>query len=123
MQKLRLIQCGVGGMGKAWRENATEKSPDFELAAIVDILDGPLNEAGEALNVPAERRFTTLESALKRVEADAVLTVTPPPVHVEHARLAFEHGLHVLTEKPIADSLENAKLMVKLAADANRQLV
>jgi predicted dehydrogenase len=57
------------------------------------------------------------------VEADAVLTVTPPTVHVQHARLAFKRGLHLLTEKPIADNLKNAKLMAKLAADAGKELL
>src|SRR5258708_110104 len=97
MSKLRLIQAGVGGMGKAWRTNATGpgKSDDFELVAIVDVSDAALAEAGDETNVPRDRRFTSLESALDAVEADAVLTVTPPPVHVEHAELAFSRGLHL----------------------------
>ena len=120
---LRLIQCGVGGMGKAWRDNATKDSPDFDIVAIVDIKPDILNEAGEQLNVPPQRRFDDLRKALRKVEADAVLTVTPPAVHVEHARLAFKRGLHLLTEKPIAHDLKNAKLMAQLAADAGKQLV
>lgn len=121
--KLRLIQCGVGGMGKAWWSGATNASPDFDLVAIVDVADAPLNEAGDALHVPRERRFKSLEAALSTVDADAILTVTPPPVHAEHAALAFTRGLHVLTEKPIADTLENAQRMVAQARDATRQLV
>jgi predicted dehydrogenase len=123
MSKMRLIQCGVGGMGKAWRDNATTSSPDFDVVAIVDPNEMVLHEAGEQLNVPREARFVDLKPALRKMQADAVLTVTPPPVHLQHAKLAFEHGLHLLTEKPIADNLKNAKLMVKLAADAGKQLV
>src|SRR5437773_12044880 len=118
MEKLRLIQCGVGGMGKAWRENATTSSPDFDVVAVVDINQTVLDEAGEELNLPPERRFSDLKTALKKVQADAVLTVTPPAIHVQHASLAFKHGLHLLTEKPLADNLKNAKRMVQLAADA-----
>ena len=126
--KLRLIQCGLGGMGRAWRENATSPasptaSPDFEVVAAVDVSEQALHEGGEQIQVPPQRRFRDLADALAAVEADAVLTVTPPAVHVEHAKLAFARGLHLLTEKPIADTLENAKLMVRLAADARRQLV
>src|SRR5687767_11368169 len=123
MSKLRLIQCGMGGMGRTWWNHATGNSRDFDLVAIVDVADAPLNEAGDALKIPADRRFTRLEDALDRVEADAVLTVTPPAVHVQHAELAFARGLHVLTEKPIADTLENAKRMVRLAQAAGKQLV
>ena len=123
MEKLRLIQCGLGGMGKAWRNNATSASPDFDVVAVVDISDEALSEGGAQLNVPPERRFRELADALERVQADAVLTVTPPAVHVRHAELAFARGLHLLTEKPIADDLANARRMVQLAADAGRHLV
>src|SRR5205085_11050488 len=93
-KKLRLIQCGVGGHGRAWWNTATNNSPDFELVAIVDPAVNALHECGDALHIPLERRFVTLENALQRAEADAVLTVTPPPVHLEHAELAFSRGLH-----------------------------
>src|SRR5256885_1436199 len=102
MTKLRLVQCGVGGMGRTWWNEASGKSPDFELVGIVDISDAALGEAGEALSIDPSRRFKSLESALEKTNADAVLTVTPPAVHVEHARIAFSRGLHLLTEKPIA---------------------
>ena len=36
MSNLRLIQCGVGGMGKTWWGGPVRSSPDFELVAIVD---------------------------------------------------------------------------------------
>lgn len=123
MSKLRLIQAGMGGMGGHWWKSFTSKSPDFDLVAIVDVVEKPLNEAGDALSIPADRRFKSLEAALEKVQADAVLTVTPPAVHVEHARLAFSRGLHLMSEKPIADSLENAQTMVELARKAGRQLV
>jgi predicted dehydrogenase len=123
MEKLRLIQCGLGRMGKAWRDNATAASPDFEVVAVVDVVEKELAEGGEHLKVPPERRFNDLEQAIRAVGADAVLTVTPPAVHVQHAEIAFRHGLHLLTEKPIAHDLAGAKRMVQLAADAGRQLV
>ncbi len=123
MEKLKLIQCGVGGFGKSWLHDMVVTSPDFELAAIVDVAEGNLATEGEAAKVPAERRFTTLEAALEKVQADAVLTVTPPPVHVQHARLAFARGLHLMTEKPIAGTIEEGREMVKLAEDANRRLL
>jgi len=126
--KLRLIQCGLGGMGRAWSDNATaptspSASSDFEVVAAVDVNEQALRDGGEHLRVPPARRFRDVADAIAAVDADAVLTVTPPAVHVEHAKLAFAHGLHLLTEKPIADSLENARLMVQLAAAAGRQLV
>jgi len=118
----------MGGMGKAWRDNVTSptspsRSPDFEVVAVVDINEHALHEGGDQFRLLPERRFSDLGDAIANIEADAVLTVTPPAVHVEHAQLAFTNGLHLLTEKPIADTLENAKLMVGLASRADRQLV
>ena len=122
MKKLRLIQCGVGSFGKVWI-NETTKSPDFDLVAIVDASPQNLEEGGAIAGLPPEKRFAGLEEALNAVEADAVLTVTPPPVHAAHSRLAFARGLHLMTEKPIADTMENAREMVRLAREAGRQLV
>jgi predicted dehydrogenase len=123
MQKLRLIQAGMGGMGRTWWKSVVRGSPDFDLVAIVDVVDEPLNQAGDELGISSDRRFKSLESALDQVEADAVLTVTPPTVHVEHAKLTFSHGLHLLTEKPIAHDLASAKNMVELARQTGRQLL
>ncbi len=123
MSKLRLIQCGMGGMGKSWWKSVTSTSPDFDLVAIVDVVQKALDDAGDELKIPPERRFKSLEEAIAKVPADAILTVTPPAVHAPHAKYAIEHGLHVLTEKPIADNLENALMMTKIAAQNQRQLV
>lgn len=125
-QKLRLVQAGVGGMGRAWVNRAVEGSPDFEVAAIVDIADDVLREVGEQLKVPETRRFKDLKTALDTLgpnAADGILTVTPPPVHSQHAELAFSRGLHVLTEKPIAATLGEARRMVAQAKEAGKQLV
>lgn len=123
MSKLRLIQCGVGGMGDAWINGATTKSPDFDLVAIVDVVPQNLGKIGEQTGLAENHRFVSLEDALENVEADAVLTVTPPPVHVQHARLTFEKGLHLLTEKPIGATMEDALEMARLARESGRQLV
>jgi predicted dehydrogenase len=124
--KIRLVQAGVGGMGRTWWKGPVSSSPDFEVVAIVDIAADPLKEAGEALGVPENRRFHDLKAALDAVGKDgaqAVLTVTPPAIHAVHAELAFSRGLHLLTEKPISDSIESAKRMVRQASDAGKQLV
>jgi predicted dehydrogenase len=128
MDKLRLVQCGTGSFGKIWLRKAIARSPDFELVALVDPDAERLARAAKVVRLPGQRCFDTLEAALDGLAAagitpEAVLTVTPPAVHVEHARLAFERGLHLLTEKPIADSFESAQAMVRLAAESDRQLV
>lgn len=122
-RRLRLIQCGVGGFGNSWFRQFVTRSEEFEVAAIVDVNPAAL-AVGDEAGVPAHLRFASLGAALDRVaDADAVLSVTPPAVHLEHARLAFARGLHLMTEKPIADSVAAAKEMIALADAAGRQLV
>ena len=97
-------------------------SPDFAVAAVVDTSADNLAAATREARLDAPT-FATLEQALDAVAADAVLTVTPPPVHVEHARLAFARGLHLLTEKPLADTVGHALEMLCLSRDADRVLM
>jgi predicted dehydrogenase len=123
MAKIKLIHCGVGGFGGVWIRNFCAGSPDFQVVALVDVSPNNLEEARAATGLPANRCFTTLEEAVRSVPAEAVLSVTPPPVHVRHARTAFRHGLHFLCEKPMASTLREAVEMVALARQARRQLV
>ncbi len=64
MSKLRLIHCGVGGFGYSWLMDITSQSPDFDVAAIVDISRENLDKAGADAGIPANRRFTDLETAM-----------------------------------------------------------
>jgi predicted dehydrogenase len=123
MDKLRLIHCGVGGFGESWLKEVSSQSPDFEVVALVDISPDNLAKAGPGAGLAADRQFATLEAAIATVPADAVLSVTPPPVHVQHARLAFARGLHLMTEKPFADTIGHAREMLRLAKDSGRQLL
>ncbi|WP_269523275.1 Gfo/Idh/MocA family protein [Coraliomargarita parva] len=121
-RKLKLIQCGVGGFGRSWLD-VCSASEDFELAALVDINQAALSEAGQSIGLGSVCLFDQLSSALDAVEAEAILTITPPEVHIEHAREAFARGLHVMTEKPVAESLDEARTMIQLAQEAKRQLM
>ena len=114
---LRLIQVGVGGFGRSWTD-VVESSQFWKAVAYVDINEKALKEAAAAHGMPKDRCFKDLESALAKVEADAVLIVVPPKAHMEIALQSLKAGLHVLTEKPLADTMENAKRMV---SEADRQ--
>lgn len=55
-------------------------------------------------------------------EIDAVILLTPPNTHLELARQAFEHGKHLLVEKPLDVTLERAEAIVAAAEAADRRL-
>jgi predicted dehydrogenase len=56
-------------------------------------------------------------------DVDVVVVVTPPDSHGELARLALEHGKHVVVEKPFASSRAEGEELVTLAAEKGRHLL
>jgi predicted dehydrogenase len=119
---MRFIQVGAGGFGNVWLR-ALPRNRTASLAALVDVDEAVLKSAAEQVGLPAECCFSDYGQAFARVKADAVLCVTPPPVHCDVALAAFEHGLHVLTEKPLADTMPSALRMVAGAEAAGRTLM
>ncbi len=99
-------------MGDVWLR--TVRSLDCaEHVAMVDINPSVIERQCARYGLDRKRCFTSLPQALSEVEADAVLDITPPRFHEEVAMQAFEAGLHVLSEKPLADSLEAARRIVE----------
>lgn len=119
---MRLIQAGVGGFGNSWLY-AVRESEGFRHVALVDPSEAALASAGDIVGVPPERRFTRLEEALRAVEADGLIDCTPAPFHPVTTTAALEAGLHVLVEKPIADTLPAAMAMVRTAEARNHVLM
>lgn len=56
-------------------------------------------------------------------DIDVVVVLTPPASHAELARLALEHGKHVVVEKPFAESREEGEALARLAAARNLHLL
>ena len=93
------------------------EAPGVELAAVAD----PDRRAlGQAETVPG---YASLEDALAAVECDAVLVTSPPRTHHAVAKAALEAGKHVLCEKPLATSLEDAADVIRTADRAGRFVV
>ncbi len=117
----RIIQVGVGGHGRSWVNIFAEHgSPHAEVVAMVDRDEAALAAAAEKL--PGVPRFGDLSEALA-VESDAVLIVTPPPLHRAMAEAALAADRHVLIEKPLADSMADARAIVDAADAAGKTLM
>lgn len=108
MKKKRCLMIGAGGMARGWIRIFYPNFADrHQIVALVDVAENPLREQGDFLGLPREARFTDLGEAFARTEADYCTIVTPPWVHRQCVELACEHGLHILMEKPIADTWED----------------
>ena len=111
---MKVIQIGIGGMGNAWL-GAVNRSPHVDFAAHVEINSDIADRQAAAYGLSRERIYSTLREALSNVEADAVIDVTPPQFHRDNAIIALEAGLPVLSEKPLATTLDDARAIVQAA--------
>ena len=118
-EKLRVVQVGLGGMGQGWLRLLCG-SEDVEVVGLVDLRHEAALKGAETAGLPAGRAGTDLKEMLAKAEADAVVDVTVPAAHKEVTITALEAGCHVLGEKPLADSMENASTMVAAAEKAGK---
>jgi predicted dehydrogenase len=120
---IRLIQVGMGGWGRDWARGVLPGCADIERVACVDLHAPTLLEVQREFDVPAAICFTSLQSALAAVDADAVLITAALPGHVPAALEALQTGKHVLLEKPFAPSVAEAREVVAAAERADRVLM
>ncbi len=119
---IRLIQVGAGGMGRGWLRNLAGNA-DVELVGLADL------DPAAAAAAAADHGFTGIEIAasltelLDRTEADALINVTTPDAHRSTSEKALDHGLAVLCEKPLAESVAECRSMIDSAAAADRLLM
>lgn len=109
--KVKAVVVGGGGIGAVHAQSY--QAAGMELAAVVESASAAREAFSERFGVPA---FERLEDALDAgLGLDAVSICTPPFAHKENALLALSAGLHVLCEKPLAHTLEDARA-IHLAA-------
>lgn len=117
MDRPDTIRIGLVGLGQIARTRhlpTLAASPDFRLVAV-------------ASPVPAEvpdgvAMFASLDAMLAGASLDAVAICTPPQVRGTLARTALDAGLHVLLEKPPAQTVADAVHLAVVAAERGRTL-
>lgn len=122
--KRRLLMVGAGGFARSWINNFIQPFLEdrVEVAALVDINERTLRESGDALGLAADQRFTDMRHAFGRVDADFCAVVIPPAVHRDAVMLAVEHGIHILSEKPISDTLEVTREIYQAVAESGLKM-
>jgi predicted dehydrogenase len=98
--------------GRSWAE-LLFRGAGFRLAALVDADRDARDWVAETLGVPV---FRHLDEALRAVESHAVLLVSPPATHRSLVEASLAAGRHVVAEKPLALTLQDAVAI----ADAER---
>jgi predicted dehydrogenase len=114
---------GILGPGRIARPFAADIRlvPGAELAA-VGSRSGARARAFAQEYGPAAA-YGSYEELVADPNVDVVYIASPHALHLEHARLAFEAGKHVLCEKPLTLSVTDSEEMIALAATHDRFLM
>ncbi len=112
MARERVVVVGAGGISNVWfRELAAEK---VKVVGVVDVrLDAARGQIAKyALDCEAS---ADLVGALKETRPEVVLDLTVPEAHCTVTCTALRAGCHVISEKPMANSMAEARRMVRTA--------
>lgn len=109
MKHLRVGVIGVGRMGiHHCRVYSSLRQVDF--VGIYDIDDRAAGRVSRQYHVPV---IDTIDELLDQVDAVSVTTPTPP--HYELVKRCLANGIHVLVEKPFAETLEQAEELTQIS--------
>lgn len=110
MKKLRIGVVGLGKLG-ALHASIYKNLPDVHLATVCDINEKTAKSIGTSLKIPWYKDYRDL---IKLDLVDAVSIVTPTYLHHKIAKAFLKNGVHLLIEKPITKTLQEARDLVKL---------
>ncbi|HEY3285334.1 MAG TPA: Gfo/Idh/MocA family oxidoreductase, partial [Armatimonadota bacterium] len=118
-ERVRAVMVGCGGISHAWL-TAARDIPELDMVGLVDLREEAASGRSQEFGLTSAVVSTDLEAVRDELSPDAVFDCTPPEVHVDITVQALEHGCHVLGEKPLADSMANARRCLEAARRADR---
>lgn len=121
-QLVNALRVGVVGAG-AWSRSAHvpgfQSTPGVHLVAICDSNVSRAQHVAEEVGIP--RAFASAAAMLAEETLDLVSIVTPDDSHRADVELALAAGAHVLCEKPLATTVQDARLLAAVAASVGVQ--
>lgn len=118
MKTFRGMIVGVGSMGTAWVK-AIAGCEQVDLVGIVDLIPERAEKAKEEFKIKNAVVSTDAVKAMSDLKPDFVLDVTQPEVHHDITLEALKRGIPVIGEKPLAETMEKARAVVRASEQAN----
>jgi len=112
MNKIKTVVIGVGHLGK-FHARICSENPDIELVGVVDVNEENAKKIAQEYNT---KSFLDIKEALQE-DVDAVHVVVPTDKHFEVTKVLLEAGKHVLLEKPMTSTVDEAEKLLKLAKE------
>ncbi|MEI9401522.1 Gfo/Idh/MocA family oxidoreductase [Mesorhizobium argentiipisi] len=114
---MKVVLVGCGAMSKHWLD-AARRIDGLAIAGLVDLDADRAQARAREYGLSNAVIGTSLDAVLDETKPDAVFDVVVPAARREVALSAFAHHCHLLTEKPLADSPDNARAIVEAARKA-----
>lgn len=118
-RKIRIAIVGCGRISKNHFGSIEKHADSLELAAVCDTNPVTLQDHMQRYKVHGYGR---MEEMLQKEALDIVAVCTPSGLHPEQTALAARHGVHVMTEKPMATRWSDGVAMVKACDEAGVRL-
>ncbi|RWN00609.1 MAG: Gfo/Idh/MocA family oxidoreductase [Mesorhizobium sp.] len=116
---MKVVLVGCGAMSRQWLD-AARQIDGLAIAGLVDLDADRAQARAREYELPNAVIGTSLDAVLDQTRPDAVFDVVVPAARRQVALSAFAHNCHLLTEKPLADSPENARAIIEAARRAGR---
>jgi UDP-N-acetylglucosamine 3-dehydrogenase len=120
MTKIKVGVIGCGSIAKHRHLPEYSRNSEVEIVAVCDVNQERVNEFAQLYNAKA---YLNYEDLLANEEIEAISVCTPNFLHAPMTIAALKAGKHVLCEKPMATSREEAESMIEAAKAANRKLM
>lgn len=127
--RLGMIGGGAGAFIGAVHRFASRLDGHYQLlAGALSSSPERARESGAALGLSKDRIYDTYQDmavaeAARADGVEAVAIVTPNHMHFAPAKAFLQAGIHVICDKPLTSTIEDAKALAKIAAEANALFV
>ena len=120
-RKLRIGFIGTGGIANSHMK-AYKQFDDVEVVAGADLIEGKAADFFAKYDLPNVKCYTDYKQMIAENELDAVSICTYNREHAVPAMYAMQHGLHVLLEKPMTVTLDEAVELCRVEKETGKIL-
>jgi len=118
MASERVVVVGAGGISPAWFRPL--KAEGVQVAAVVDLRLEQAQKRIAEFELTGTEASSDMVAMVKKHKPDFVIDLTIPEAHCKTVCTALELGCHVVSEKPMASSMAEARQMVAVAEKTGR---
>ncbi len=118
-KKISVAIIGCGSVSGVYLPHLS-KSPFVELVSVCDIVFSRAQKRGQEFNIP--HQYPHIDQQLAGAPFDLLVTLTDMQEHGRLNKQALQHGKHVWSEKPMANTYKEGKALLDLAKSKNLRI-